>query len=125
MIYVPVPPTANRLYAAGKKKTKTGKLVPIRRRSDEYNAWIELAMTHAPTQGLAGDMPVHGPSLVIIECPRNRRRDLDNHAKPVLDMLKRWGLIKDDRYIERLEMRWHDHPHLKQWCLVRIVEWTQ
>ncbi len=35
---------------------------------------------------------------------QNRKNDLDNLTKPVLDSLKRIGLIEDDAYIFHLEV---------------------
>ena len=42
--------------------------------------------------------------------PNRQRRDLDNLAKPVLDLLTSHQLIDDDSAIESLSMSWGPEP---------------
>jgi Holliday junction resolvase RusA-like endonuclease len=54
---------------------------------------------------------IHGKKLrvslkfwILKERLQNRKNDLDNLTKPVLDSLKRMGLIEDDSFIFHLEV---------------------
>lgn len=85
---LPWPPTANR------------RLIPARGRwvtAPEYRAWQKLAELELLFQvrGLMMDIP---PLAVTIEAhpPDNRRRDLGNLEKPVVDALVRAGVIPGD-----------------------------
>jgi crossover junction endodeoxyribonuclease RusA len=96
-LHLPFPPTVNTLYGnggvnRGRHKTKA------------YEDWIKLASTvikESHRQHL-------GPySLSIcLEAPDKRGRDLGNLEKAVSDLLVIHGVVKDDRYCQRLTMTW-------------------
>jgi Holliday junction resolvase RusA-like endonuclease len=95
---VPMPPSLNNAFVnvAGKGRV----------RSKAYRAWAEVAgwMVKARMNGA-----VNGPVTVSIDiCPSTRRAyDLDNRAKPCLDLLVSCGVIPDDsnKIIKALTIR--------------------
>ena len=110
MIRLPVPPSTNALYrnAPGRGRVKTA----------AYKAWIEAAGWALKTQHCR---IVIGRAEVEIAFPRNNRRDLDNGAKAALDLLVAHRLLQDDRYVERLTLRWHDDAENKGYCFVELM----
>ena len=87
-IFVPPPPSANRMF--GRRLTKRGK----RLLTPEYMAWRDSAGWEAKRQ-LIGVPRIDGRFDVSIEVPVSRK-DLDNHVKPLLDLCQRVGLISND-----------------------------
>lgn len=90
---VPVPPSANNLYANmpfGGGRRKTG----------EYRAWLNAAGWEMRAQHV---LPLPAGNYALrIRAPINRRRDLDNTLKPVLDLIVELGLIRDDNLIDKI-----------------------
>lgn len=113
MIKLPVPPSTNALYETGRKKDGT----PYRRRSDAYEAWITMAGYQL---NLQRPQPIIGKAKIEIACPRNGRRDLGNHEKAISDLLVKHGVLRDDRYIEQITMRWHDDAEHNGYCLIEL-----
>lgn len=97
-LHLPFPPSVNSMYANGGNKRG-------RHKTATYEAWIKLAsiaIKDSHRQAL-------GPySLSIcLEPPDDRRsRDLGNLEKAVSDLLVMHGIVKDDRYCQRLVMTW-------------------
>ena len=93
---VSVPPSANNIHgnrADGKGRFNTS----------EYKAWISRAETDvmATKEGRWPSQLTkeHYPWLTLA-CGINFTRDASNCIKPVEDLMKRWGVIKDDRWFE-------------------------
>lgn len=64
--------------------------------------------------------PLGVPFVAHIALKRNSKlSDLDNRAKPVLDALQHYGVIKNDNLCERLTMQW-DHG-MKDECVVLVI----
>jgi Holliday junction resolvase RusA-like endonuclease len=95
---LPMPPSANALTRnADKKRVKT----------DAYAEWIAQAGWTIQQVPASERRPIAGPYTLIIRAQRpNMRRDLDNIVKPLNDLLKRHGLITDDRHCQRIEAHW-------------------
>lgn len=91
---MPVCPSTNNLYVT--RRHGIG-----RARSPTYRAWIERA---GWTVKLARPARVAGAVRVLIEVPFNRRRDIDNIIKPVLDLLVNLDLIDDDNMVDDLRI---------------------
>jgi crossover junction endodeoxyribonuclease RusA len=96
-IHLPFPPSVNALYGNGGSKRG-------RHKTKGYEDWIRLASANikdAHRQGL-------GPYSISIclEAPDKRGRDIGNLEKAVSDLLVMHGVIKDDRYCQRLLMTW-------------------
>lgn len=93
-----MPPSVNALYRnvpqKGRVKTKA------------YSAWIAhagLLVNRQKPERCDGD--------VSVECvfgPRNRRRDIDNCLKPVLDLIQRCGVIENDKNVVKVSAEWGD-----------------
>jgi len=97
------PPSANRMWTSNHRKTP------------EYRAWE----TEAGWQIMAQRPKcVDGTVMITIYAPANGMRDLDNHAKPTLDLLVKLGLIEGDRFktVKRIVMEWHDKPAMLIEC---------
>ena len=92
---LPLCPSTNHLNANrrdGKGRAKT----------TVYKAWINGAGWWLKTQP---HRLIDGPVRVSIEAPINRTRDLDNIAKPTLDLLVSKGVIQDDRWVDELRLQ--------------------
>ena len=94
MLRLPVPPSTNNLFVArrdGKGRTKTS----------AYKRWQKGAGMMLLTQERR---LIDGPVRVEMEVPVGRTRDIDNTAKPTLDLLKMMNIIQDDRYVDELRI---------------------
>ena len=84
---LPVPPSANELYVevAGRRyKTK------------KYKDWRKsLPLQFQPV------LPEKTPIECWIEANIGRNRDLDNVVKPTLDGLQQYGIIPDDKWVDK------------------------
>lgn len=90
-VILPLPPSTNNLFGNGKRG---------RYRTDRYDAWITKAGLTLNTQGVqAIAAPRYGVSIGL---PLKCRADIDNTAKPILDLLVKHRLIADDRNVTEL-----------------------
>lgn len=93
------PPATNNLYAnvPGKGRVKT----------ERYAGWLDESGWR-----IAAQRPgrIVGPfaTEITVTRPDNRRRDLDNMLKPVLDCLVRHRVIPDDSLGQRHTIQWSD-----------------
>ncbi len=96
-LVLPFPPSVNNLFI----NLKSGGRAP----SARYKAWVTEAGWEAKRQRPG---KVVGPYTLCIRAgrPDARKRDIDNLAKPVNDLLKTLGVIEDDSLCQRLEMSW-------------------
>lgn len=96
-VELPVPPSANNLFVT--RRFGKGRAI-----SPAYEAWIKDA-------GWAiklwpGGVPKRCKHCrVEMEMPVTYQRDLDNCAKPILDLLVAHEVLVDDRYVEDLRVR--------------------
>ena len=96
-----LPPTANNIYANradGKGRIKT----------TEYTTWRTAAARTLGEQfkPFRAKTPIQVEAYLCI----TRQRDLDNCKKPLIDAVKEAGLIRDDRWVDRIEA-WRCEPH--------------
>lgn len=111
ILRLPVPPSANQMYVRGRHISK------------KYKDWKALVLASAKVH-----VPIEDPVSLHIKCPTNKRRDLDNHLKPLLDILTPLrmgkdkkqtrgglGVIADDRwrYVREIHMEWHDDEEVE------------
>ena len=99
MISLPYPPTVNHYYtiARGRKiLSKRGRLF-----KQEAIGW--LLEQNAP-KGREGVYSV----MIYVRPPDNRKRDIDNLLKPLLDSLVEYGVIPDDSMIFDLRIQKFD-----------------
>jgi len=96
-VTMPPPPSTNNLYRTGRgHKGKAGRF-----KTTEYKRWQLIA---GAAISRAGVEPI-APKTVLavrIVVDINRQRDIDNVAKPILDILQAKGTVPDDRYIDHL-----------------------
>ena len=96
---LPMPPSVNNLFA----NKKTGGRI----KSKDYKAWQRLAgmcIRDSHRQGV-------GPYSISIALRRSSvssLSDIANREKAVSDLLVEHGVIKDDRYCQRLLMTWDE-----------------
>lgn len=100
-VKLPCPPSANSLFTSfhNGRGIERAKTLP-------YKQWINAA---GWALNINRCQPIKGPVSVLIEAPENGRRDLDNHVKPVMDLLVGMSLIQSDRNrcVRRIELAWH------------------
>lgn len=91
-ISMPVPPSLNNMYSGRRFAT------------DEYKAWKLEAYLVVATQK---PEQLFGRVKVEITVPR-QRGDIDSRVKPILDTLRRSGVLKNDKQVEEVTVRWSD-----------------
>jgi Holliday junction resolvase RusA-like endonuclease len=91
-LVLPIPPSTNNLYLNARR----GRVI-----APDYRQWKATAGKALTAAKVA---PVHGNVDVSIQVPRNNRRDVDNYAKAVLDLLVSHRVIDDDRHIQALHI---------------------
>lgn len=102
-LFLPVPPSTNALFVSFVRGGKNTKAKPARVKSDPYKAWLEDAGLHLNRQ----QPPKFDGDVAITYCiPRNKRRDIDNYAKPLGDLLVKHGVIVNDNRIVDLRLRY-------------------
>jgi len=92
-ITVPAPPSANKIWRhVGNKVLK----------SAEYRQWLKECDALIWSKGWR-DL-IRGPVRIeIYITPKDKRlRDVDNYAKPCLDLLESSGVIENDKNVEQL-----------------------
>lgn len=89
--------------------------------SPKYREWMKLEARKIKNEIQA---PYAEPVYVYMEItfPDRRKRDLDNMAKPVCDVLKLAGIYDDDSLIEFLICR--RLPPNKKLAGIRVGVWT-
>ena len=109
---LPFPPSVNGLYTnvPGKGRVRTA----------AYRRWATAAGWEI--NRVRRGEPIIGPVSIGIDVRRKdrRKRDLDNLAKGVIDLLVKMGVIADDRQVDELHMRWVDHANFEG-ALVWVV----
>jgi crossover junction endodeoxyribonuclease RusA len=106
-ITLPVPPSVNNLF----NNRKGG-----RYKTAAYEEWIELSGWELLGQRARS---VRGTAVAVeIYLPWKLRGDIDNRAKPVLDLLVKHGIIDDDRKVDRLVIE--RDTRLTDRCLVEV-----
>lgn len=126
---LPWPPSVNHYKkAGGVYKTKNGKLYQPRINTLEttnyfYEVWVSVKQMNA-TQGLKS----FDSATIVVEIdaypPDNRKRDLDNICKVLLDSMVHAKLFNDDSQIARLTVeRFGIIP--KGQVIVRIYEFDK
>lgn len=105
-ITLPYPPSVNNLFA----QIKSPHGGYIRVKTQKYKEWARDAGLLLNAQRNTGKLVSHQGrvSITIKATPPkdNRRRDLDNIAKAVLDLLVDSNIIIDDSRIEVLHLAW-------------------
>ena len=99
IIYKPF--SANQMYVP----ISRGKLV----KSKKYNAWIEKNLKiMIEEMSPVDNFPVNIELLVMANHLWRQKNDIDNLAKPLIDLLVKAGIVPDDssRYIENVHIRY-------------------
>lgn len=93
-VELPYPPSVNHYWR------HVGPRVMVSRRGRAFRESVRLVLA------ARGVRPIHGALRVQVEVypPDNRRRDLDNVQKALLDALEHGGAYRDDSQIVRLEL---------------------
>lgn len=113
---LPLPPSANRLYRAfvrGKRATSI--------KSREYREWIARAQSIVAKE--VGNLePLTGPCTAVITLYLQRRRDVDNSAKPILDVLQGFVYANDSQVRRLLICREQVERGALPYVVVKIEE---
>lgn len=93
-----LPPSANALFAnAASGRTKTAL----------YRLWLAAAVQDLRQVQRAPLIKGRITVAIVAQRPTGRR-DIDNLAKPLLDLLVKAEVIEDDSLVERLSLHWSD-----------------
>jgi Holliday junction resolvase RusA-like endonuclease len=95
-IYLPYPPTVNKLYAGYGK----------RHNSKDYKAWIKLASATKKGDINAKMITTECECVISVVRPDKRVRDVANLEKAVTDFMVKSGYLKDDSLIVRNTQQW-------------------
>ena len=97
---LPFPPSVNGLFATNFKTKR-------RFSTKQYKAWESAAMLAIVQQNVGKQL---GKVKVTYEYgrPDKRRRDVENYAKAVSDILVSANIITDDSEIEEMLLKWAD-----------------
>lgn len=95
MIYLPYPPSINRLY-----RSINGRSILSKVGRDYYRDVVPIAE--------ASGLNIRGPYVLLITAhrPDRRKRDIGNLEKIVSDTLTKAGVIEDDSLCEVIISRW-------------------
>ena len=106
---LPWPPSVNHYKNIGRTvRTKSGKTYQQRVNSPEtkmfyFRVWQKIRAAMALKPNWSGlESTIRYEVTVMLHPPHNRRYDVDNRLKVLLDSFVRGGLIKDDAQITRL-----------------------
>lgn len=94
---VPIPPSTNNLFV---NRDRLGG----RTASPDYKRWLNDAGWILKAQKREIIAAPRGYVRVLVEAPLNRRRDLDNALKPLLDLLVKMSVIADDNLVDDLRI---------------------
>lgn len=93
---LPFPPTVNSLFRNfARGRVKTGR----------YKNWIKLAYEKFINQ-VYGQISGRVAIKVLLFRPDQRKRDLDNYLKALLDFLVAQGVIEDDSVVQSIVIAW-------------------
>ena len=85
------------------------------RLSEEYKVWIDTANKFVLYTGAwrrATKIPGLFSAEIVIDIGERRRAgDLDNRIKAILDWCQARDLVRNDRDLEELTIRWGEAPH--------------
>lgn len=96
-------------------------------RSKRYRQWLTDAHKMWLMQRPLGFQKIksHFSIHITLWRPDNRRRDLDNLIKPILDLMKSAGVIEDDYLCIDLRIRWGKEPREDNEALVTLFHYEQ
>lgn len=92
-LYLPFPPSINNYYV----KTSRGQFISAKGKKFR-NEVIEDIIQQAPHLQISGKVLVE----MVLFPPDNRRRDMDNYSKAMLDALTKSGIWEDDVQADQL-----------------------
>ncbi len=94
-IQLPKPPSANQLFVPNRRASKGRPVFP----SKAYVSWQKEADKQLLEQwAKSGESAIQGEYGIIILANVSRRADIDNLAKPILDLLVTNKIVPDDRF---------------------------
>ena len=95
---LPMPPSVNHYWGVSGKHRFIGK------KGKEFRARVMDAVNEAGIQALEGRLSVH----IALFPPDNRKRDVDNVLKPLLDACEHAGCYENDSQIDELHITRRD-----------------
>ena len=90
---VPLPPSANNLFF----NRRTGG----RAKSTAYRQWLATCQGEVLAQRVQA-FPARRSMQINIAVELDRKRDLDNTIKPLIDMLQAAGVIENDKWVDSI-----------------------
>ena len=113
-LHLPYPPSVNHYWGQSGKQRFIGK------KGKEFRQAVAEACLDLELATMDGRLSVH----VAIWPPDNRKRDVDNILKPLLDAMEHAGVYENDSQIDELHIIRH-HPIKGGSCSVVLVPINQ
>lgn len=109
-IVLPTPPSSNALYRNTTARERAlfarrGFKAKMRVKTDRYATWLQAAGWEIKRQRPA---PIKGFYAITVTVGRKSRADLNNLVKAVEDLLKKQGVIEDDKFEAECHLYWSD-----------------
>lgn len=98
---LPFPPSVNRYWRHVVVNGSARSLLSADGRKYKADVGVEAARQRAP-RGIASPVAAH----ITLHAPDNRRRDVDNYAKGILDALVEAKVLDDDSQVRELFLVW-------------------
>jgi Holliday junction resolvase RusA-like endonuclease len=115
---LPFPPSMNRIWRAGGRKSTGGRAVYG---SDEYRDWMREADNLVMARRAFPKRKIHGAFSAEVTLSRaHGRGDVDNRIKPLLDYAQSRDLIRNDSDCQRVTAEWGE---AEAGCRVVLREW--
>jgi len=111
---LPMPPSTNGLFA--------NKKVGGRFKTQAYKSWLQLAGACVKDSHRLNLGP-YSISIALKRSTVSSLSDLTNREKAISDLLVAHGVVKDDRYCQRLSMHWDED--IDGECVVLIHPFEQ
>ena len=94
---LPIPPSVNRLRRVDWRGQQ---------QLENFKQLADWMISAAFSPGPAPCRKITGPYQLTIAIPENRRRDLDNYHKAIIDYLVSREFTPDDRQLRAFTVRW-------------------
>lgn len=104
-IQLPWPPSVNHYLKITRKKNKNSKMVASQSKTKAANKYIDAVFFYVKQQNIKSFGSARIKVDIVAMAPDNRKRDLDNLFKMILDSLESAGVYDNDSQIDHLSIK--------------------